>query len=61
VRCPHCGLLVDFNDWRWDSGRPFAVGFLGFAFWNWPELSDTFIAQVADRLGHRVVVTGGKL
>lgn len=60
VRCPHCGLPADFNDWRWD-GRPFAVGFLGLTFWNWPELSTQFVRQVADHLGHRIVLTGGKL
>jgi hypothetical protein len=61
VRCPYCHAAVDFNDWRWDNEWPFAVGFLGFVFWNWPELNDRFIDQVAERLGHRLIVTGGKL
>lgn len=61
VRCPHCERTVEFNDWRWVDGMPFALGFLGLTFWNWPELSAQFVRQVADRLGHRVVVTGGKL
>ncbi|MGE5286256.1 MAG: hypothetical protein ACM3ML_03440 [Micromonosporaceae bacterium] len=30
-----------FNDWQWTSEWPFAVGFLGFTFWNWPPLSES--------------------
>lgn len=60
VACPLCGQATGFNDWHWDTDWPFAVGFLGFTFWNWPQLAEPFIAQVAGRLGHRVVVTSGK-
>jgi uncharacterized Zn-finger protein len=60
VRCPYCDQLVRFNDWRW-SDEPFALGFLGLTFWNWPELSDWFVEQLARHLGHRVIRTGGKL
>jgi hypothetical protein len=62
VACPRCGRPVDFNDWIWteDWGR-FAVAFLGLTFWNWPPLTDSFVAEVAARLGHRVVRTRGKL
>jgi len=61
VRCSHCGRMIEFNDWLWIGGGPFALGFLGLIFWNWPKLSAEFVQQVADHLGHRVVVTGGKL
>jgi len=61
VQCPQCDRMIEFNDWRRVGGPPFAVGFLGLTFWNWPELSGQFVQQVEDRLGHRVVVTGGKL
>jgi endogenous inhibitor of DNA gyrase (YacG/DUF329 family) len=61
VACPHCGQAAGFNDWHWASDWPFAVGFLGFKFWNWPPLKESFIAQLASQLGHRVVVTRGKL
>jgi hypothetical protein len=59
VQCVHCDGVIGFNDWRWIGRWPFAVGFLGFTFWNWPPLRDSFIAQVAKRLEHRVVVTRG--
>ncbi len=61
VTCPHCHLQAGLNDWYWGPDWPVAVGFLGFTFWNWPPLSGSFIAQVQDRLGHRVVATRGKL
>lgn len=35
--------------------RPAAFGALGVMFWNWDHLSDTFIAEVGEFLGHRVV------
>lgn len=61
VACPACGQVAGFNDWRWPSYWPFAVGCVGFTFWNWPELREAFVGQVASLLGHRVVVTRGKL
>ncbi|WP_322749713.1 MULTISPECIES: hypothetical protein [unclassified Frankia] len=61
VACASCGQVGLLNDWRWIGDWPFAFGFLGFTFWNWPRLSDAFVAQVAERLRHRVVVTRGKL
>jgi hypothetical protein len=61
VACPHCQQPSGLNDWQWTGDWPIAVGFLGFTFWNWPALSESFIAQVAARLGNRVVVTKGKL
>jgi len=60
VRCPRCGQVARLNDWRWIN-EPFVVGFLGFTFWNWPLLSESFIAQVASHLEHRVIVIRGKL
>jgi hypothetical protein len=59
--CPHCRRASGVNDWQWIGDWPIAVGFLGFTFWNWPVLSASFVTQVEARLGHRVVVTKGKL
>lgn len=61
VTCPHCQLHSALNDWYWGADWPVAVGFLGFTFWNWPPLSGAFIADLQAQLGHRVVVTRGKL
>ncbi len=61
VPCPACGQPAGFNDWQWPEDSPIAIGFLGFTFWNWPVLTESFVAQVASRLGHRVVVARGKL
>jgi len=61
VTCPRCQQASGLNDWHWQGDWPIAVGFLGFSFWNWPALSQSFISQIGTRLGHRVVVTQGKL
>lgn len=61
VICPHCGRASDINEWHWTRNWPIAVGFFGLTFWNWPALSQPFITQVAAHLGHRVVVTRGKI
>jgi hypothetical protein len=55
TNCPGCGEPVRINDWQWTGEYPIVAGFLGLTFWNWPPLSDAFVAQVANRLGHRVV------
>jgi hypothetical protein len=61
VTCPQCQRASGLNDWHWTGDWPIAVGFLGFTFWNWPALSRSFITQIGTHLGHRVVVTQGKL
>jgi hypothetical protein len=53
LRCLGCGATIDLNEWTWDS--PWAFAMLGFRFWNWPRLTDDFLADFADRLGHRTV------
>jgi hypothetical protein len=34
---------------------PCAFAELGLRFWNWPPLADAFVADLAARLGHRLV------
>lgn len=61
VACPSCGREVEPAAWRW-PGDHFALGHLGFQFWNWPPLKQDFVAEVGRRLGgHRVVLLEGKL
>ena len=61
VCCPNCGSPITINEWRWPADWPIAVGYLGFTFWNWPRLSSMFVRRLADLLGHRLVVTRGKV
>src|SRR5258708_12192627 len=61
VQCPPCDRRIEFNDWWRVGGPPFAVGFLGLTFWNWPELSGQFLQQAEGRRRHRVAVTGAPL
>jgi hypothetical protein len=53
LRCLGCGATAGLNEWHWDS--PWAFAMLGFRFWNWPRLTEDFLAELADRLGHRTV------
>jgi hypothetical protein len=57
--CPACGRIVGLNEWRWEP--PWGFGYLGFTFWNWPRLRPDFVAEVAELLGHRVVLPYGKM
>lgn len=61
VACPNCGSPVGINEWRWQGDWPIAVGHLGFEFWNWPILNAGLVSEIGLRLGHRVVVTRGKV
>jgi hypothetical protein len=61
VLCQNCGSAITINEWKWQGDWPIVVGHLGFKFWNWPLLHTNFVRQIGDRLGHRVVVTRGRL
>jgi hypothetical protein len=60
LACLHCRRVVGLKEWRWEDPA-YAFGSLGVQIWNWPPLTDAFVADVARVLGHRVVVNGGKL
>ena len=57
--CPKCKKKARLNDW--DGPSPWAFGNLGFTFWNWPRLKDSFVADVGKALGHRVRVVRQRL
>lgn len=57
--CPRCGARSALNEWDWQP--PWAFGYLGLEFWNWPPLSERFIDATGKRLGHRLVPVLGKL
>ncbi|WP_280433863.1 hypothetical protein [Nocardia carnea] len=61
VPCPICAEQVDLADWTWADDY-FALGYLGFTFWNWPPFRPDFIAEFGRRLGgHRTALVEGKL
>lgn len=51
--CPSCDQQTRISEWR--GPRPCALGNLGIAFYNWPPLSEAFIREVSNRLGHRIM------
>lgn len=57
--CPECQQTDRLTDWSGEC--PWGFGNLGFTFWNWPPLSEGFVREVSQRLGHRTVLVRGKL
>ncbi len=61
IACPACSRRVEPAAWKWDDDY-FALGHLGFTFWNWPPFRPEFIEEFGRRLGnHHPVLVGGKL
>ncbi|MCA8986629.1 MAG: hypothetical protein KDA78_03255 [Planctomycetaceae bacterium] len=59
LACPRCGERQPINEWEHDP--PWGFANLGFKFWNWPALTDDFVKDIAEHLGHRVLLVAGKL
>ena len=59
LACLKCGFVQPITDWQFDP--PWGFGNLGFKFWNWPSLSETFIQEIGGLLGHRTIYNYGKL
>lgn len=57
--CPNCGKPERLVDWNGEF--PWGFGNLGFKFWNWPPLSGRFIQDMAEKLGHRMLLVRGHL
>jgi hypothetical protein len=57
--CHGCNGVRPITEWQHEP--PWGFGYLGFQFWNWPPLKESFIEEVSRRLGHRVVYVEGKL
>ncbi|CAL9323853.1 MULTISPECIES: hypothetical protein [Streptomyces] len=61
VTCPRCRRTGDLTAWTW-SDDYFALGYLGFEFWDWPDFSPGFLEGLSRALGgHRTVLMAGKL
>ncbi|HEY9371678.1 hypothetical protein [Streptomyces sp.] len=50
VACAACVAESPVNRWHWRS-ESLVPGCLGFTFWGWPELTETFREEFARRLG----------
>lgn len=57
--CPGCRRKASLNDW--DGPWPWAFGHIGFTFWNWPPLKESFVSEVAKALGHRTRLVRGHI
>lgn len=57
--CPLCNQLADLNNYQIEPAWGFSN--LGFTFWNWPPLKDSFIAEFEQRLGCEVKVVEGRI
>ncbi|WP_224368588.1 hypothetical protein [Hyalangium versicolor] len=57
--CPACGRPEQLT--AWDGPVPWGFGNLGLEFWNWTPLSERFVREVSEKLGHRTVLVRSKL
>jgi hypothetical protein len=59
VTCTSCGRATSITKWDFQPVWGFAE--LGFEFWNWPPLKQSFIDELSHRLGHNILFIDGKL
>jgi hypothetical protein len=59
LRCFQCGQERSITEWSFDP--PWGFGNLGFTFWNWPPLKESFIDEMKKRIAHRTVFIADKL
>jgi len=59
LACARCGQAISVVDWCYDP--PWGFGNLGFTFWNWPSIKESFVTEMSRRLGHRSVLVRGKI
>ena len=59
LECEQCGSSAPVSEW--EHVDPAGFGTLTFKFWDWPPLTDAFLAELAQRLGHRTIVITGKI
>jgi len=59
LMCPHCGHKQSVTEW--EHIDPVGFGLLTLQFWEWPPLSDAFVEQISQRLGHRTILISGKV
>jgi hypothetical protein len=57
--CLACGTPERVVEWSGES--PSGFGNLGLTFWNWGQLSASFVREVTELLGHRTLLVRGKI
>ena len=59
IVCHHCGNSQTIIEW--DFVPPWGFSNLGFTFWNWPKLDNSFINDLSQKLGLPIIFIAGKL
>ncbi len=59
LKCLECGNEQSVTEWTFIPAWGF--GNLGFTFWNWPPLKQSFINEMKRRIAHRTVFIADKL
>lgn len=59
VTCPNCNAEYSITDYVFNP--EWCFGYLGFTFWNWPNLKDNFIKELEQILERRVTIIYGQV
>lgn len=59
LECPACGKVVPLE--QVETSPAWALAHVGVTFWNWPFLSEQFIADLAALVGSKAILVTGKL
>jgi hypothetical protein len=59
LSCEHCGAVAPITEWQHDP--PWAFGYVGVEFWNWPPLREDFLTALGEVVGHHFRLVYGKL
>jgi hypothetical protein len=59
LACDACAQETPVTEYGYDP--PYGFSCLGISFWNWPPLSDAFVHEIRELLGHRVILVHRKL
>jgi hypothetical protein len=54
IFCPNCDIQLEIHEFKFQPEWGFSN--LGFTFWNWPELNESFIIEFRKRLGTEINV-----
>ena len=59
LECNTCGILDSISLYQFEP--KWQLSNLGFTFWNWPILKESFIAKLAEVIGREIEKVEGKL